>query len=91
MTESPERFILARPGQPTLCEALAKAIREYHEGNDPRAATRSSLLKLALTSIELHKKAIANNVAPWPDGKGPISVALACLKTVRKNEGVLND
>jgi hypothetical protein len=77
----------ALPGRPTLLECLRAAVQYHNELNNPRAATRSSLLKLALTSIELHKKALEKGVAPWPDGKGPISVALAALETVRKNEG----
>jgi hypothetical protein len=46
------------------------------------------LLKLALTSIDLHAHALAKGVRPWEDGKGPLAVALAALRTVAKNEGV---
>jgi hypothetical protein len=78
----------ALPGRPTLLECLSAATQFYNEQNDPRAATRSSLIKLAVTSIELHKKALANGIE-FEDGKSPIAVAVTALRTVAKNEGVL--
>jgi hypothetical protein len=61
--------------------------REWLARRAGSESQRSSLLKLALTSLELHDKAMENNVAPWQDGKGPLAVACACLQTVRKNDG----
>ena len=74
------------PGRPTLLECLRAAIQYHKEQNNPNAATRSSLIKLAATAIELHKKALANGI-PFADGKSPLAVAVAALETVRKNEG----
>jgi hypothetical protein len=74
------------PGRPTLCELLAKAVQEYHQQNDPRAAQRSSLIKLAYSAIELHKKALAKGI-PFEDGRSPIAVAVTALQTVRRNDG----
>jgi hypothetical protein len=85
----PFRFLVALPGKPSLCELLSKAVREYNAANDPGAATRSSLIRLAKSAMDLHVKALANDVAPWPDGKGPLSVAVTALETVARNEGVL--
>jgi hypothetical protein len=82
------RFLVALPGKPSLCELLSKAVAEYNAQNDPGAATRSSLFKLAFSAIELHKKALANGIE-FEDGKSPIAVAVAALRTVAKNEGVL--
>jgi hypothetical protein len=85
----PFRFLVALPGKPSLCELLKAAVQIHNEQNDGSAATRSSLLRLAKSALELHVKAMENNVAPWPDGKGPLSVAVTALKTVARNEGVL--
>jgi hypothetical protein len=43
---------------------------------------------LALTSVDLHKVAMLKGVKPWRDGEGPLGVAVACLETVMRNEGV---
>jgi hypothetical protein len=77
------------PGHPTWLEVALDAIAKHKaQGEDRDGATKSSLLKLALTSIELHKTALAKGIKPWEDGKGPMSVALAALRTIAKNEGV---
>jgi hypothetical protein len=89
MTDDPFRFLYALPGKPSLCECLKAAVEYHNAQNDPNSATRSSLIKLAHTSIQLHAKALANGIQAWPDGEGPLSVAVAALKTVAKNEGVL--
>jgi hypothetical protein len=80
------------PGHPNWSECALDAIKKHKEaqGADRNAATKSSLLKLALTSIELHKTALVKGVKPWPDGKGPLAVALSALRTVAKNEQELN-
>jgi hypothetical protein len=82
----PFRFLVALPGKPSLCELLAKAVQEYNQQNDPRAATRSSLIKLAHTSIELHAKALAKGIQ-FEDGKSPLAVAITALQSVKRNDG----
>jgi hypothetical protein len=62
--------------------------REWLARRESSEAQRSSLLKLALTSIKLHEATLAKGVRPWEDGKGPMSVAVACLATIARNEGV---
>jgi hypothetical protein len=76
------------PGRPTLLECLSAAVQYHKEQNDPHAATRSSLFKLAFSAIELHKKALANGIQ-FEDGKSPIAVAVTALRTIARNEGVL--
>jgi hypothetical protein len=74
---TPERFLFGPPGRPPLCELLKAAIQLHNEGADGhRAAQRSSLLKLALTSVDLHKVAMLKGVKPWRDGEGPLGVAV---------------
>jgi hypothetical protein len=79
------------PGHPTWLECALDAIRKHKLGgaiDRDEEATKSSLLKLALTSIRLQETAMMKGVRPWPDGAGPLAVALAALRTVAKNEGV---
>jgi hypothetical protein len=79
------------PGRPTLLECLRAAVQYHQEQNNPRAAQRSSLIKLACSAIDLHAIAMAKGVKPWPDGEGPLAVALTALQTVARNEGVQHD
>jgi hypothetical protein len=83
MSDTAHRIAAGR----SIRKSLDEAHRAWLARREQDGAQRTSLLKLALTSLELHNKAMENNVAPWADGRGPLSVACACLQTVRKNDG----
>jgi hypothetical protein len=88
------------PGRPDLLSCLSAAYRLYKAGGnvaavrsadsdnpDRAAAQRTSLLKLACTSVELHKTALARGISFEDPSKSPLAVACAALATIRKNEG----
>jgi hypothetical protein len=90
---SPERKDI--PGRPNLLDCLKAAIELHKQGgvvselrssDDPdEAAQRTSLLKLALRSVELHAMTKARGIE-FEDGKSPLAVAVAALSTVRRND-----
>jgi hypothetical protein len=55
--------------------------------SDPR---RASLLKLALSAVELHSKCLALGEVPRSEDERsePLLVALTALETIARNEGV---
>jgi hypothetical protein len=96
MNESPERKDI--PGRPNLLDCLKAAYRLHKAGGaveavrsgddlDRDAATKSSLLKLALRSVELHAMTKARDITFEDPTKTPLAVACAALATIRKNEG----
>jgi hypothetical protein len=82
------------PTRPTWHELVREGIRAAtevaEEYKNPKLAEarkrRSSLIKLAHRSLELHLATMAKGIAPWRDGKGPLSVAVAALATALKNQ-----
>jgi hypothetical protein len=88
------------PGKPNLLDCLRAAIKLHKAGgvvsevrtsddNDREAATRSSLIRLAKASIDLHARGIETGILPrTPDERSqPLLLALTALATIRKNEG----
>jgi hypothetical protein len=81
------------PGKPSLLECLRAGARLYKQGGvvdpDRDAATRSSLIKLAKASIDLHARGVEAGILPRTadERSKPLLVALTALNTVRRNEG----
>jgi hypothetical protein len=65
------------------------ATREWIARQAQADGTRSSLLKLATSAIELHAKGIANDLLPRTadERSKPLLVALTALETILRNEG----
>ena len=84
MTDCAHRVAASRSIRKHLDEShrawLAKRVQED--------GTRSSLLKLALTSVRLHEKALAKGVVPRTDDdrSQPLLLALTALRTILRNQ-----
>jgi hypothetical protein len=89
------------PGKPNLLDCLRAAVRLHKQGgvvaavrsgddNDRDAATRSSLIKLAKASIDLHARGVEAGILPRTadERSKPLLVALTALATIRNDEGV---
>jgi hypothetical protein len=82
------------PSKPTWHEIVREGIRAANEVHEelkhPELAEarkqRSSLIKLAHRSLELHIAALAKGMRCWRDGKGPLCVAVTALGTAVRNQ-----
>jgi hypothetical protein len=73
--------------------SIRKALDDAHRGwlarQEQSDTTRSSLLGLAKSALELHAKGLAQDVLPRTDDERskPLLVALTALETIKRNEG----
>jgi hypothetical protein len=70
----------------SIRKALDDAHRAWLARQEQGENQRTSLIKLAHTSMELHLKALDRGLT-FEDGKSPLAVANTALATVRRNDG----
>jgi hypothetical protein len=82
MTDTAHRAAANR----SIRKQLDDAHRAWLARQTQSEKARTSLIKLAHVSMELHLKALDRGLS-FEDGKSPLAVANTALATVRRNEG----
>jgi hypothetical protein len=86
MTDTAHRAASGRSIRKMLDDAHRARLARRAQGENQR----TSLIKLALTSLDLHATSLAKDVLPRTDDERskPLLVALTALETIIRNEGV---
>jgi hypothetical protein len=85
MTDCSHRLAASRQ----IRKHIDASTREWIARQAQADGQRSSLIKLAASAINLHKKGIEHDVLPrtHDERSQPLLVALTALKTILRNEG----